>query len=148
MQNHDYDRDEAYESRLDALNATISERDARISELESLAEVASKEIQALRDWKHFATNTLNGWDDVWATLGKPGDLGSSKCVESVIEVKRLQARINELVENFKPLTQQYAAAFRNVGILIEREQYEEASLWKDRYEETMREIDSILKGSA
>lgn len=40
MQNHDYDRDEAYESRLDALNATISERDARVAELESPAAVS------------------------------------------------------------------------------------------------------------
>jgi len=61
-------------------------------------------------------------------------------------VSRQARRIAELQE-IKPLTQEYAAAFRMVGILIERERYEEASLWKDRYEATMDEIDSILKGT-
>lgn len=46
-------------------------------------EQMQNEIEALRQWKREATEVIAAWDDVWAALGCPGQLGESKAQSSL-----------------------------------------------------------------
>ena len=57
------------------------------------------------------------------------------------------ARIAQL-EALGPLVEEYAAAQRSVGELVQRQKYEEAVKYRDKYEAAKARIDAILKGGA
>lgn len=47
------------------------------------------ELDTLRRWKAEAMVVLAEWDRVYVALGNPGELGGSKAIAALIEVRRL-----------------------------------------------------------
>lgn len=63
-----------------------------------------EEAERLQQWKAKAIDVIAQWESIWEALGQPGQIGSSKAVESKKEVERLCARVKEL-EGLKSLTE-------------------------------------------
>lgn len=51
------------------------------------------DVDALLQWKAEAMVVLAEWDRVYVALGEPGELGTSKAIAALIEVRRLISRI-------------------------------------------------------
>jgi len=63
---------------------------AYIRELEAGRDALKAENERLTRWKAEATEVLAGWERVWDALGRPGPLGASKALSSMVEVNRMR----------------------------------------------------------
>ena len=56
----------------------------------ALADALTAKVERLTRWKAEATEVLAGWERVWDALGRPGPLGASKALSSMVEVNRMR----------------------------------------------------------
>lgn len=56
------------------------------------------EIDRLRHWKGEALAALSEWEDVYVSLGSPGEFGDSKAAAAKAEVERLKRDLESALE--------------------------------------------------
>jgi len=84
--------DEATNKRHDDFN------DRQVERRIVYATCIREQVEPLEAWKESAINVLGEWDKVHEALGKPGKLGESMAAASLLEVQKLRALVQVLVD--------------------------------------------------
>jgi len=84
--------DEATNKRHDDFN------DRQVERRIVYATCIREQVEPLEAWKESAINVLGEWDKVHEALGKPGKLGESMAEASLLEVQKLRALVQVLLD--------------------------------------------------